>query len=118
MKGTSTFKTLQVVFAILLVAGFVSSVQAQVRAFEAVAIGTVNDLGGLSNDTPVRAVGQRNNRAFLFVNGEATPRTMTALPGESTSASFATAISADGAEAVGVSASRPSDWPNPIGPSN
>jgi hypothetical protein len=122
-KGDKAMKTANGILKLVLAIGLIFAVhakaQAQSRAFEAINIGTVSELNSLSSDSPVKAVGQRNGRAFVFVEGETTPRTMPLVPGDPTNASSnATGISPDGSEAVGVSASRPTDWPNPVGPSN
>lgn len=116
-------RAIELTFSTLLIAASALSAAAQNTPFTAIDIGVVTDLGGLSNDVPVKAVGQDSRtgrlRAFVFSEGQATPRALEFVPGDSPNAtSRATALSDDGAEAVGVDQSQPTDWPNPVGPSN
>src|SRR5678815_4784609 len=88
--------------------GEIATAQAQTRAFEATDIGVVTALGGLSNDFPVRVVGQHISsgvaKAFEFNESTLFKRTLPPAIGDSANTvTIARDVSPNGAEAVGTS---------------
>ena len=101
----------------------IATAQAQTRAFEAVDIGVVTALGGLSTDFPVRAVGQHVSNgvltAFEFSESSGFKRNLPVAAGDAAgSTTNALDVSPNGGEAVGTSRGFATDWPNPGGISN
>ncbi|HYR91860.1 MAG TPA: hypothetical protein VE422_47890 [Terriglobia bacterium] len=118
---TKMSKWVSYVTILALAAGWIigfgaDKAQAQTKPFEALSIGRVTALGGLSNDSPVRVVGQEvrdgRSRAFLFRENQFGKQSLPFGPGDSatTSDSIANDISPTLGEVVGESNGFPTDW--------